>query len=186
MLTRSRTGSLTPKLFTDSITMTTTSVKASGKSSEEVLVLNKDGEITRVNRGAISVASSLVQQSVYFKLGRLLQNVLSFVFFFLLGSHFGMHLSHTCNLKWAVVPACDLNRSCFSGHFMVSILGGLGLGTKIGEKCLPLWNRSKHDQRTDGQTCQPYELEERLLALHLGHSHVCPHMWHFHVWPQVT
>lgn len=64
--------------------MTTTSVKASGKSSEEVLVLNKDGEITRVNRGAISVASSLVQQSVYFKLGRLLQNVLSFVFFFFL------------------------------------------------------------------------------------------------------
>ncbi|CAL1541774.1 unnamed protein product, partial [Lymnaea stagnalis] len=69
MLTRSKTGSLTPKLFTDSITMTTTSMKATGKSSEEVLVLNKDGELTRVNRGKITVASSRVQQSLYFKLG---------------------------------------------------------------------------------------------------------------------
>ncbi|XP_059156808.1 nucleosome-remodeling factor subunit BPTF-like isoform X2 [Physella acuta] len=69
MLTRSKTGSLTPKLFTDSITMTTTSMKATGKSSEDILVLNKDGEISRVNRSKISVTSSLVQQSLYFKLG---------------------------------------------------------------------------------------------------------------------
>lgn len=70
MLTRSKTGSLTPKLFTDSITMTTTSMKATGKSSEDILVLNKDGEISRVNRSKISVTSSLVQQSLYFKLGK--------------------------------------------------------------------------------------------------------------------
>ncbi|KAH9489881.1 hypothetical protein Btru_044487 [Bulinus truncatus] len=69
MLTRSKTGSLTPKLFTDSITMTTTSMKSTGKSTEEVLVVNKDGELTRMTRGKISVTSSLVQQSLYFKLG---------------------------------------------------------------------------------------------------------------------
>ncbi|XP_005095843.3 nucleosome-remodeling factor subunit NURF301 [Aplysia californica] len=69
MLTRSKTGSLTPKLFTDSITMTTSSLKTSGKSSEDVLVMNKDGEVTRVSRGKVSLASSLAHQSVFFKLG---------------------------------------------------------------------------------------------------------------------
>ncbi|XP_013060531.2 nucleosome-remodeling factor subunit NURF301-like isoform X2 [Biomphalaria glabrata] len=69
MLTRSKTGSLTPKLFTDSITMTTTSMKTTGKSTEEVVVVNKDGEVTKMSRGKISVTSSLAQQSLYFKLG---------------------------------------------------------------------------------------------------------------------
>ncbi|GFN96955.1 nucleosome-remodeling factor subunit bptf-like [Plakobranchus ocellatus] len=70
MVTRSRTGSLTPKLFTDSVTLTTSSssMKTSGKSSEETLSVNKDGEVTHTRR-KVSVASTLTQQSIYFKLG---------------------------------------------------------------------------------------------------------------------
>ncbi|GFR88529.1 nucleosome-remodeling factor subunit BPTF-like, partial [Elysia marginata] len=68
MVTRSKTGSLTPKLFTDSVTLTSTSVKASGKSSEESISIGKDGEVVHTRR-KVSVASSLAQQSIYFKLG---------------------------------------------------------------------------------------------------------------------
>lgn len=69
-VTRSKTGSLTPKMFTDSVTSTTQSLKASvraaSSSSDEVLVINKDGDITRVTRSKTSLN---VTQSQYFKLG---------------------------------------------------------------------------------------------------------------------
>ncbi|XP_050394423.2 nucleosome-remodeling factor subunit BPTF [Patella vulgata] len=69
MLTRSKTGSLTPKQFTDSITSTTTSVKSAHKSSsDDVLVINKDGEITRISRNKTTSAVA-VTQSEYFRLG---------------------------------------------------------------------------------------------------------------------
>ena len=68
MITRSKTGSLTPKLFTDSVTLTSSSVKASGKGSEETISISKDGEVVHTKR-KVSVASSLAQQSIYFKLG---------------------------------------------------------------------------------------------------------------------
>ncbi|XP_022313989.2 nucleosome-remodeling factor subunit BPTF-like isoform X2 [Crassostrea virginica] len=64
IVTRSKTGSLTPKQFTDSVTSTTASVKT--RSSDDVLVINKDGDITRVTR---SKSALMMQQSVYFKLG---------------------------------------------------------------------------------------------------------------------
>ncbi|RUS79321.1 hypothetical protein EGW08_012906 [Elysia chlorotica] len=68
MITRSKTGSLTPKLFTDSVTLTSSSVKTSGKGSEETITINKDGEVVHTKR-KVSVSSSLAQQSIYFKLG---------------------------------------------------------------------------------------------------------------------
>lgn len=64
IVTRSKTGSLTPKQFTDSVTSTTASVKT--RSSDDVLVINKDGDITRVTR---SKSALMMQQSVYYKLG---------------------------------------------------------------------------------------------------------------------
>ncbi|XP_056018158.1 nucleosome-remodeling factor subunit BPTF-like isoform X3 [Ostrea edulis] len=64
IVTRSKTGSLTPKQFTDSVTSTTASIKT--RSSDDVLVINKDGDITRVTR---SKSALMTQQSVYFKLG---------------------------------------------------------------------------------------------------------------------
>ncbi|XP_067672997.1 nucleosome-remodeling factor subunit BPTF-like [Haliotis asinina] len=70
ILTRSKTGSLTPKQFTDSVTSTTSSFKSSGKSSaDDVLVINKDGEITRVTRSKSSIMASSATVSQYFRLG---------------------------------------------------------------------------------------------------------------------
>ncbi|XP_025083493.1 nucleosome-remodeling factor subunit BPTF-like isoform X4 [Pomacea canaliculata] len=69
ILTRSKTGSLTPKQFTDSITTTTSSLKMSGKSSaDDVLVINKDGEISRITRSK-TLSSSSIAVSQYFRLG---------------------------------------------------------------------------------------------------------------------
>lgn len=67
IVTRSKTGSLTPKQFTDSVTSTTASVKT--RSSDDVLVINKDGDITRVTR---SKSALMMQQSVYYKLGKMI------------------------------------------------------------------------------------------------------------------
>ncbi|XP_061191322.1 nucleosome-remodeling factor subunit BPTF-like isoform X2 [Saccostrea echinata] len=64
IVTRSKTGSLTPKQFTDSVTSTTATIK--NRSSDDVLVINKDGDITRVTR---SKSALMTHQSVYFKLG---------------------------------------------------------------------------------------------------------------------
>ena len=74
MVTRSKTGSLTPKLFSDSV-MGTTNIKTSGLKStssttDEVLVINKDGEITKITRSKTSASSSVFQQQQYFKLGK--------------------------------------------------------------------------------------------------------------------
>ncbi|XP_052262825.1 nucleosome-remodeling factor subunit BPTF-like isoform X2 [Dreissena polymorpha] len=75
MITRSKTGSLTPKLFSDSIMgtslkTTTSNVKSlSTNSSEEVLIINKDGEITRVARSKLQTTASIFTQQQYFKLG---------------------------------------------------------------------------------------------------------------------
>ncbi|XP_013407675.1 nucleosome-remodeling factor subunit BPTF [Lingula anatina] len=72
MVTRSRTGSLTPKQFTDSITSTTASVKMTSVRSlqqsneDSVLVINKDGQISKVGKSQSSVVQ---QQNVLFKLG---------------------------------------------------------------------------------------------------------------------
>ncbi|XP_060074835.1 nucleosome-remodeling factor subunit NURF301-like [Ylistrum balloti] len=70
IVTRSKTGSLTPKQFTDSITGTTsvkTLSKLSSSSSDDLLVINKDGDITRVTRSKSASVSALQQQ--HFKLG---------------------------------------------------------------------------------------------------------------------
>ncbi|XP_069124363.1 nucleosome-remodeling factor subunit BPTF-like isoform X2 [Argopecten irradians] len=70
IVTRSKTGSLTPKQFTDSITGTTsvkTLSKLSSSSSDDLLVINKDGDITRVTRSKSSTVSALQHQ--HFKLG---------------------------------------------------------------------------------------------------------------------
>ncbi|XP_071108199.1 nucleosome-remodeling factor subunit BPTF-like [Haliotis cracherodii] len=70
ILTRSKTGSLTPKQFTDSVTSTTSSFKSSGKTSaDDVLVINRDGEITRVTRSKSSIMASSATVSQYFRLG---------------------------------------------------------------------------------------------------------------------
>ncbi|XP_064622398.1 nucleosome-remodeling factor subunit BPTF-like isoform X2 [Lineus longissimus] len=75
MTTRYRTGSLVPKQFPDSIVSTTASVKMTSKnniisvkssntntsttaSDESVLVINKNGDITRVTRNKISSSAS--------------------------------------------------------------------------------------------------------------------------------
>lgn len=83
ILTRSKTGSLTPKQFTDSITTTTSSLKMSGKSSaDDVLVINKDGEISRITRSK-TLSSSSIAVSQYFRLGKnLKQDMLVFTFSF--------------------------------------------------------------------------------------------------------
>ncbi|OWF46473.1 nucleosome-remodeling factor subunit NURF301-like isoform X2 [Mizuhopecten yessoensis] len=68
IVTRSKTGSLTPKQFTDSITGTTsvkTLSKLSSSSSDDLLVINKDGDITRVTRSKSATVTSLQ----HFKLG---------------------------------------------------------------------------------------------------------------------
>lgn len=76
MITRSKTGSLTPKLFSDSvmgttIKTTTSNVKSlNTNSSDEVLVINKDGEITRVARSKLTSTTSIFSQQQYFKLGK--------------------------------------------------------------------------------------------------------------------
>ncbi|XP_053392915.1 nucleosome-remodeling factor subunit BPTF-like [Mercenaria mercenaria] len=75
MITRSKTGSLTPKLFSDSvmgttIKTTTSNVKSLNTSStDEVLIINKDGEITRIARSKLASTSSIFSQQQYFKLG---------------------------------------------------------------------------------------------------------------------
>ena len=69
MITRSKTGSLTPKTFTDSVTATTASKSVSKSScSEDLLVINKDGDITRITRSKSSIWS--LQSHQYFKLGK--------------------------------------------------------------------------------------------------------------------
>lgn len=78
MITRSKTGSLTPKLFSDSvmgttIKTTTSNVKTmSTANSEEVLIINKDGEITRIARSKLATTSSIFSQQIYFKLGSII------------------------------------------------------------------------------------------------------------------
>ncbi|XP_033751700.1 nucleosome-remodeling factor subunit BPTF-like [Pecten maximus] len=70
IVTRSKTGSLTPKQFTDSITGTTsvkTLSKLSSSSSDDLLVINKDGDITRVTRSKSATVNALQHQ--HFKLG---------------------------------------------------------------------------------------------------------------------
>ncbi|VDI43251.1 nucleosome-remodeling factor subunit BPTF [Mytilus galloprovincialis] len=67
IITRSKTGSLTPKTFTDSVTSTTTSKSISKSGSDDLLVINKDGDITRITRSKSSVWS--LQSHQYFKLG---------------------------------------------------------------------------------------------------------------------
>ncbi|KAL5018856.1 hypothetical protein ScPMuIL_004578 [Solemya velum] len=84
IVTRSKTGSLTPKQFTDSITTTSGTIKTTSKttssSGEDMLVINKDGEITRVSRSKAPL-TIVSQQQQYFKLGNtqhyrlLLQNI---------------------------------------------------------------------------------------------------------------
>ncbi|WAQ96933.1 NU301-like protein [Mya arenaria] len=75
MITRSKTGSLTPKLFSDSvmgttIKTTTSNVKTlSTNNADEVLIINKDGEITRVARSKLATTTSIFTQQTYFKLG---------------------------------------------------------------------------------------------------------------------
>lgn len=75
MITRSKTGSLTPKLFSDSVVgttikTTTSNVKSLNTSSaDEVLIINKDGEITRIARSKLVSTSSIFSQQTYFKLG---------------------------------------------------------------------------------------------------------------------
>ena len=70
ILTRSKTGSLTPKQFTDSITSTTTSVKMASKSSaDDVLFINKDGEISRITRSKTTASASL-STSQFYRLGQ--------------------------------------------------------------------------------------------------------------------
>ena len=69
MTTRSKTGSLTPKIYTDSVTITTNASKVSSKNTEELLLMNKDGEITRVTTRRSVTTNSLASQSLYFKLG---------------------------------------------------------------------------------------------------------------------
>ncbi|KAL4240135.1 hypothetical protein ACF0H5_000929 [Mactra antiquata] len=75
MITRSKTGSLTPKLFSDSVMGTTIKTNTSNvrtvnsSSSDEVLIINKDGEITRIARSKLSSTSSIFSQQQYFKLG---------------------------------------------------------------------------------------------------------------------
>ena len=71
MTTRSKTGSLTPKVFTDSVTLTTNSSKSVSKHTEEVMLMNKDGEITRISNKRTSVTSTLSQQNMPFKLGKI-------------------------------------------------------------------------------------------------------------------
>ena len=70
-VTRSKTGSLTPRQFTDSITVKSGSLKTalSKLADETVLVINKEGDITRVTRSMTKTNFS--QQSAYFKLGEL-------------------------------------------------------------------------------------------------------------------
>ncbi|CAC5424118.1 BPTF [Mytilus coruscus] len=67
IITRSKTGSLTPKTFTDSVTSTTTSKSISKSGSDDLLVINKEGDITRITRSKSSVWS--LQSHQYFKLG---------------------------------------------------------------------------------------------------------------------
>ena len=73
IVTRSKTGSLTPKQFTDSVTVTSGSLKtALAKSIEvnnSVKIQSKDGDIVHFTRSKVS-DSVLSQRSVYFKLGK--------------------------------------------------------------------------------------------------------------------
>lgn len=74
IVTRSKTGSLTPKQFADSITTTTGSLKSLVKSSssdDTLLVISKDGDITRVtrNKAATISSSEMIVKSSVFKLG---------------------------------------------------------------------------------------------------------------------
>jgi hypothetical protein len=77
IVTRSKTGSSTPKQFEDSVTASATSIKcANSKSSieESVYSINKDGEITRVTRSKLESAKSglsIMQHLTHFRLGKL-------------------------------------------------------------------------------------------------------------------
>lgn len=66
IVTRSKTGSLTPKQFTDSITSSSTKGNRL-PNSEDVVLVNKEGELTRVTR---SKSSSTNTSSGYFRLGK--------------------------------------------------------------------------------------------------------------------
>ena len=98
MVTRSRTGSLTPKLFADSIVSTTASVKMTSKANllamnqstiptslgssaadESVIVVNKNGDISRVTKSksqssSPAVSTSSGKQEIIFKLGTFCSN----------------------------------------------------------------------------------------------------------------
>ena len=69
MITRSKTGSLTPKAFTDSVTTTTATKTISKSATDDMLVINKDGDITRITRSKSSIWS--LQSHQYYKLGML-------------------------------------------------------------------------------------------------------------------
>ncbi|XP_029635778.1 nucleosome-remodeling factor subunit BPTF isoform X3 [Octopus sinensis] len=65
IVTRSKTGSLTPKQFNDSITSGSLKISRT-PNSDDVLLINKEGEVTRVTRSKSSAVNSC---SGYFKLG---------------------------------------------------------------------------------------------------------------------
>ena len=68
MVTRSKTGSLTPKQFTDSVTMTTSSVKTT-KTDDNAVIFSKDGNLTRIEKSNTETVSVTQQVTRYFKLG---------------------------------------------------------------------------------------------------------------------
>lgn len=77
IVTRSKTGSLTPKQFMDSVatgaSLKTSLAKISSSSSmEDVVVVSKEGELTRFTRSraaASAMGVSVEKHSLYFKLG---------------------------------------------------------------------------------------------------------------------
>ena len=80
IVTRSKTGSLAPRQFMDSIatgaslktSLAKISSSSSSSSTEDVVVVNKEGEMTRVTRSkaaASAMGVSVEKHSLYFKLG---------------------------------------------------------------------------------------------------------------------
>ena len=68
IITRSKTGSLTPKHFCDSVTKSI--IKTSKTNSDDtVVVINKDGDMTRVTRSRSS-ASVVNHQVAHYRLGK--------------------------------------------------------------------------------------------------------------------
>lgn len=68
IVTRSKTGSLTPKQFADSITIALTTAKTTSKDEG---IMSRDGDGVRLTRSrtAMSASAFLLSQSIYFKLG---------------------------------------------------------------------------------------------------------------------